>query len=250
VLSLASRRLGRDARRLGQAAVVARAAGFTRVFASLPPADAAAARPVLEREATALDGVGTVPVASRAELDAALDRAAEAAQALRENRVVVDLGPLAAATGETPEAAVEALARTLHAGLARWSGVALAVRPAAGPAGLLRLDETEWLLDALSKRGVGAWLDPVRVAAWAEAGKGPTLLDAADRLARRVAGISLHGPGPTGEGGGLPEEGAFDWGTLRGLLPARAQRVLDVGPAVPPDAVVETRRRLEEMLGF
>ena len=261
MLALSSRRVGRAARRVAAAAEVARALGFASVHAAVPPSDAEGGRAALDAFGVSLAGVSTEPVGDLGALESALARAVEAARTLREPRVVVDLGTYAAARRESREAAVDALARGLHEAYGRFGGVSLAVRPGPEAGGLLGLVETEWLLDALAGKVLGVWLDPWRAsraeAAVAAAVRGTapakapaSALDWADRLGRRASGVVLQGPGVRDGGRGLPEEGALDWSTLRGLLPARAVRVLDVGPEAGDADVVETRRRFEEAMGW
>ncbi|MCC7139033.1 MAG: hypothetical protein IT460_11480 [Planctomycetes bacterium] len=260
-LSLASGWLRDGVADLVRTAEAARALGFTGVFASRAPADAAAGRATVRALGLAVAGVQTDPVEDPAALRAALDRAAAGAATLRQALVVVDAGP-ARPRGDGPdgkharERAVERWSRALHASLSAWPGLAVAWRGSADADGLFRADETAWLLDDHADRPVGLWLDPVRAARRAPTGaagpeRGPAdgdVLAWADRFARRTMGLAVHGVG-AGGGHAPPEDGGTDWGTLLGLVPARAARVLDVGPAVPAGAVADVRRWFEETLG-
>jgi hypothetical protein len=232
VIALASARCGDRAARLTEAAEAAAAAGFTRVFASVPPRDAVAARRAIAAAGIALDGVSTGAPPRLAEVGAAIDEAARAAAELRVRLVVLDTARLAA--GSAPEADLVALARALFDAFARWSGATISLRAGggslrAGGGALLDLSATEALLSDLASKPVALFLDPARVKdplAWAE------------RAGGRTAGIALS-------------EGIdVDWGTLRGSIPSRAVRVLEVDPAVTPVEVVAARRRFEESLKF
>jgi hypothetical protein len=234
VLALSSDRLGVErADLLARAAEVAGRLGFRAVHAARPPRDAARARPALERRGLALHGVAAPPLEGIAAVAGAAARASEAAAALRTRVAVLDGGDLAVPAGRSVEAEVEALARAMHGALAAAPGATIALRPA-GPAGrLCGFRECGWLLDALASKAFGLWLDPVRAAA------GPVAaLDWADRYASRTVGIALHAA-----------HGA-DWGTLRGLVPSRALRVLYADPTASDEEVVDARRRFEEALGW
>jgi hypothetical protein len=239
VIALASRRLGDRADRLEVAAAEALAAGFSHVFASVPAADPAAARRAIAALGISLDGVSTPPVADLRAVGPAIDAAAQAASVLKVRLVVLDAGPLP--RGSVPEADLETLARALFDATRRWAGASIAVRPGAGAKALLKLPETEALLSDLDSKPVGLFLDPARAdtpPAWAE------------RLGRKTMGVTLFASDEDGPGQGLLAGTAIDWSTLRGMLPARAVRVLDVGPFVPPETLEQARRRFEESLKF
>lgn len=230
MIALASARLGPRADRLDEAAGEALAAGFRRVFASVPPTDDAAARRAIGTLGIALDGVSTAPVATLEEVGRAVDAAARAAALLRTRLVVLDAAALPA--GAAPEAALERLSRALFDATRRHAGAVIAVRASGGEGRLLDLGAFEALLSDLAKSAVAVVLDPARTAdaaAWAE------------RLGRRTAGVVLALVGPDGDGG-------VDWGTLRGSLPSRAVRVLEAPPTASAGDVVAARRRFEESL--
>jgi hypothetical protein len=264
MLALSSGRRGAEgAGELSGAAEEAAALGFRAVFAARPPSDAARARTTMERVGVTLAGVAAEPLESVGGVRAACARAAAAAAAARTRTLVVDAGELAVPAGRTAEGEVEALARGFFEALREASGATIAVRGAGRAGRLLGLVETEWLLGALAEKAFGVWFDPVRamrrareeavargggdagaVAAW-----GKAALDAAERLGPRTVGVAVHGAGD-GAGHAHPEDGGPDWGTLRGLLPSRAIRVLDVGPALSDAEVLDVRRRFEETLGW
>jgi hypothetical protein len=230
--------------RLAPAVAAASRAGFRALHASRAPADAAKAKAAADAAGVRLTGVDADP---GLDVSRALPAAIAAAAALRAPLVVLD-SPRAPADGSREEA-VEVLARLLHATFSREPGLAVAVRHAGGGApGLLGIEEAEWLLSALGKRPAGLWLDPWRAASAKEA-RAPSALDWADRLGRRVLGLSLRGaPGPRGPD--LPPEGLLDWRALREAVPAGAPRVLEVGPHVSERQVSEARRRFEESLRY
>lgn len=240
MLALASRRLGDRTGRLAEAVPAAKALGFSRVFASVPPEDAADAKAVLSRLGVTVGAVASPPLAVPAGAAEAVARAANPAAILRARLVVVDAGGLAVAPFPSAEAAVEALARALFGALSAWPGLTLAVRHAGGEGRLLGASETEWLLDALAKKPFGLFLDPARA-------KDP--LDWAERFGPRTLGVALPLPGD-GTGRDRPEGEKAFWSTLRDLVPARAERVLDAGPDAPREAVLDARRFFEESVGW
>jgi hypothetical protein len=224
---------------LAPAVAAAARAGFRAVHASRAGSDAAKARG--EAEATGLPWTG-VDADAALDLARALPPALACAAGLRARVVVVD-SPQAPARG-TREEAVDGLARTLHATLSREPGLAIGVRHAAAPSGLLGFEEIGWLLSALRRQAVGAWLDPWRARVAADP-RARTALDWADRLGSRVVGLTLRGDaGPRGPD--LPPEGLVDWRALREAVPASAPRVLEVGPHVPASDLAEARRRWEQ----
>jgi hypothetical protein len=268
MLALSSGRRGEgSAADLSGAAEDAAALGFRAVFAARPPADAARARGTMERVGVTLAGVAAEPLEAASGVRAACARAAAGAASARTRVVVVDAGDLGVPAGRTAEGEVEALARGLFEALREASGATIAVRGAGRAGRLLGLVECEWLLEALSGKAFGVWFDPVRVMRRAReeaevaregggggGGGGPATwgkaaLDAAERLAARTVGVAVHGLGD-GAGHAHPEDGGPDWGTLRGLLPSRAVRVLDVGPRLSDAEVRDVRRRFEETLGW
>ncbi len=244
----------RGARPLLPAAEAAHAMGFSAVYASAPPSDGARARPVLARLGVSVGGGGAAAAAGRHARAAAIARAAEGASSVKARAVAVEAGSLPpGATAAAREAAAEALVRALHAALLRWPGLALGMRNGAAPSPCLAFRETEWVLDALRGKPFGLWFDPTRALLCERAERGPTPAAWAERYGSRTVGIFLHGLG-RGPGGGSgharPEDDGPDWGTLRGQVPSRATRVLDVGPRVPRDEVVDARRHFEEVLGW
>jgi len=247
MLALASRWLRDGAGSIGAAATAARSLGFASVFASEPPTDAAKGKGALDALGLSLAGVGAAPVAAAGEVRGAIDRAAAAASALRRPLVVLDLGDAIARKGEAAEEAVEHFARALFESMRAFSGLAVAVRPAGISSRLFGLRETEWLLDALDRLPIGVLLDPARALSIEREGKGPAPVVWADRLASKTLGVALHGLGSAG-GHAHPEGVGSSLGPLPDLLPSRAVRVLDVGPAVPAEDVVDARRKFEEVL--
>jgi hypothetical protein len=246
-LALASGWLRDGADSMARAAEAARGMGFTQVFASKPPRDAATGKASLDALGLSLAAVATDPVADLGGLRVSIDRAAQAAAALKRPLVVVDLGGVTAGFGETREVAVDRWARSLFDAMRAWSGLAIAVRPGADGGRLFLFPETEWLLDDLVGLPIGLWLDPSRALALQRSAGGPAPVAWADRFAARTLGVAIYGLG-TGGGHARPEDDGPAWGTLRDLLPARAARVLDVGPAVPVADVIDARRRFEEEL--
>jgi sugar phosphate isomerase/epimerase len=239
--------------RLAEAARLAHGMGFRAVYAARPPADVKEAREVLEGLDVTLAAVGTDRVHDATAIPAAVERAAEAASALRRPLVALDLFDLVAGPRESADAAVVRLCRVLHETLSAWPGLGIAVRATGRKDLLVGWREAEWLLDDLSGKAVGLWFDPVRALALERAGAGPAPLDWAARHGRRVLGVTLArgSTGGPGDGGHAPPEAVgLDWGTLRDLVPSRAARVLDVGPSVPAPDVVDARRYLEEVLGW
>lgn len=247
-LALASRWLRDGADTLQPAAEAARALGFREVFASKPPRDAARAKGLLASLGLGCAGVAADATAAPPALAGAIDRAAEPAAVLRRPLVVVDLGDAVPAANETVERAVERWARALHAAFGAWAGLAIAIRPSGRKDGIFGLEPTGWLLDDLSSRPVGLFLDPVRALDLERAGAGPGPLAWGDRFGARVLGLAVHGRGPDGKGHARPEDDGPDWGTLLGLVPSRAVRVLDVGPDLSAEEVTDARRHFEEVL--
>jgi hypothetical protein len=248
MLALASRWIRDGADTLSPAAEAARSMGFTQTFASRPPRDAARAKGLLASLGVTVGGVAADPTDAPPAFAGAIDRAAEVAAVLRRPFVVADLGDAVAAAHETVERAVERWSRVLHAAVSAWSGLSIAIRPTGRKDGLFGLEQTAWLLDDLSSRPVGLFLDPVRAMDRELAGAGPTVLAWADRFAARTLGIAVHGRGPDGKGHARPEDDGPDWGTLFDLVPSQALRVLDVGPDVAAEEVIDARRHLEEVL--
>jgi hypothetical protein len=253
-LALASRRL-KDPSALASAGEAARRMGFAQVFASAVPRDAARAKDALKPLGVTVAGVASAAVEDAREVRGAVAAAARAAAELARPLVVVDLGPARRPATESPDgeravaATVESFVRELHAALSTWAPLAIALRVDPRDGALVRARETEWLLDALRGRAAGLWLDPARVlrAQGNGGAEGPVAF--ADRFASRTLGVTIAGAGD--DGGGLLEgDGGIDWGTLRQVLPGRVVRVLDVGPLVPEEEVVDARRRFEETLGW
>jgi hypothetical protein len=208
--------------------------GFRAVHAARPPVAVPAARRAIEERGLSLEGVAAPPLPRVPAVADAARRAAEAAAALGTRVLVLDGGDLSVPEGRPAEPEVDALARALFGALAEVSGAAIALRHSGRAGALLGPRECSWLLDALKGKAFGLWFDPARAAA---SGALP-VLDWADRFGARTVGIVLDG-----------DEGT-DWGTLRGLVPSRAVRVLHAGPEVSDPEVVDLRRRFEEKLGW
>lgn len=233
-------------------AALAREAGIPQLVLDDPPAVAAQWREPLK-------AAGVSVVALRLAQQGAPGEAALAlAGALRVERVVVGGGSLATPPGLTVEAGaaareaqrlrvrerqVEALARALHAPVG--AGVPLAVRHAQVASDLLRLEEVGWLLDALPR--LTLWLDPARLLAASREGWEAGPLAWADRLAGRVAGVSVHGLGSDGRGHAHPEDDGPPWGTLASTLPRRVPWALDLSSRLEARDVAEARRFLEAL---
>lgn len=247
-LALASRWLRVGADTLTPAAEAARSLGFHEVFASSPPRDAARAKGLLAALGLGFGGVAADATDAPPALGGAVGRAAEPAAVLRRPLVVVDVGDAVPAANESVERAVERWSRALHAALGAWAGLAIAVRPSGRKDGVFGFEATGWLLDDLASRPVGLFLDPVRAMDLERAGAGPGPLGWGDRFAPRVMGLAVHGRGSDGKGHARPEDGGPDWGTLLGLVPSRAVRVLDVGPGLAAEEVTDARRHFEEVL--
>jgi hypothetical protein len=191
--------------------------------------------------------VSTVAIDDLESLAAAIDRAATAAAELRGRLVVVEIGVLALARRATVETAVEALARGVHAALRRHPGLTLALATPDGPGRLLGPREVEWLLSALKGELVGLWFDGAGALRIERTEGGATAMSWADRFGARVLGLRVHGLAG-GAGHGPPEDDGPDWGTLRGLVPARAPRVLDLSPSTSAEAIEDARRYVEHVL--
>lgn len=235
-------------------AALAREAGIAQLVLDDPPAAALRWREPLK-------AAGVTVVALRLSAPGAPGEGALAlAGALRVERVVVGGGRLEAAASLTGAAApearqaqrlrvrerqVEALARSLHAPVG--AGVPLAVQHAATAHDLLRLEEVGWLLDALPR--LSLWLDPCRLLAAAREGWDPGPLAWADRLAGRVAGVSVHGLGSDGRGHAHPEDDGPPWGTLAASLPRRVPWALDLSGRLEARDVAEARRFLDAVFG-
>lgn len=233
---------------------LAREAGIAQLVLDDPPP--AAAR---WREPLRAAGVGVVAL-RLAQQGAPGEASLALASALRVERVVVGGGSLATGPGlagedgpaaraaqrlRVRERQVEALARSLHAPVG--AGVPLAVRHAAGAGDLLRLEEVGWLLDALPR--LMLWLDPARLLAASREGWEQGPLAWADRLAGRVAGVSVHGLGSDGRGHAHPEDDGPPWGTLAATLPRRVPWALDLSSRLEARDVAEARRFLESVFG-
>ncbi len=247
VVAFSTRTLRGGADRLVLGAERARALGFAAVHAATPPSDAAAARPVLEANRVALTGVSTVPVEDLESIAASIDRAATAAAELRSRLVVVEVGGLVLPRRSTVEAAVETLVRAIHAGLRRHPGLSLALATPDGPGRLLGPREVEWLLSALRGELVGLWFDGAGALRLERTEGGATAMSWADRFGSKVLGLRVHGLAG-GAGHGPPEDDGPDWGTLRGLVPARAPRVLDLAPSTSAEQIEDSRRYVEHVL--
>jgi len=246
-LSTAWVRDGAD--RLAAGAEAAHRLGFHAVHAARPPADAGTALPALKTRGIALTGVSTGPLEVATAVLELVTVAARAAARLQGALVVVESGGLRGPTRGTVEEAVEALSRALHGALRAHSGLAVALRTADGPEGLVSFRAAEWLVGDLRDLPFGLWFDPAAALRIERSPGGPRVLDWADRYGRSILGVAVHGLGD-GRGHARPEDDGPDWGTLLGLLPSRAPRVLEVGPNVPEAEVVDARRNLEEVLGW
>ena len=248
-LSLSTRVLAEGPERLGLGAERARALGFASVHAARPPKDAAKARETLVRLGLSLSSL-EAPVPERMDaIEEVMALAAAPAALLKRPLIVLDLQALVPGPRESAEGAIVRLSRILHGLYARWPGLWVAIRAAHRPGRLLGHRETEWLLSDNPGKPLGLWLDPARALALHRADAGPPPLDGADRFAARVLGVSIHGLGD-GPGHAPPLETGLDWGTLRGLLPTHAPRVLDVGPSMADGDLVDVRREFEEVLGY
>lgn len=231
-------------------AALAREAGVPHLVLDDPPAAASRWREPLQAS-------GVRVVALRLSVEGApSDTALALAGALRVERVVVGGGRLEPLPGmgaapseaereaqrlRTRERQVESLARRLHGSVS--AGAPLAVRHGATEADLLRLDEVGWLLDALPR--LMLWLDPARLLAASREGWSPGPLAWADRLAGRVAGLSVHGLGSDGRGHAHPEDDGPPWGTLASCLPRRVPWALDLSGRLDARDVGDARRFLE-----
>lgn len=235
--------------RLAAGAEAAHRLGFHAVHAARPPADAAAARGALETLGLSLSGVSTAPLEVVSALGELVAGAARAAARLRGSLVVVDSGGLRGPTRGTVETAVLDLARALHAALRAHPGLAVALRTADGPEGLVSFRVAEWLVADLRDLPFGLWFDPAAALRTERTPGGAKVLDWGDRYGRSILGVAVYGLGD-GRGHARPEDDGPDWGTLLGLLPSRAPRVLEVGPNVPETEVADARRNLEEVLGW
>ena len=248
-LALSTRWVRDGSDRLETGAEAAHGLGFRAVHAALPPIDAATALPALRARGLHLTGVSTAPLEAASSLGGLVASAAQAAARLQGTLVVVESGGLRGPTRGTLEGAVEELARALHRASRAHAGLALALRTADGPEGLVSFRVAEWLLSDLAGLPIGLWLDPAAALRIERTPGGPKVLDWGDRYGRSVLGVAVHGLGD-GRGHARPEDDGPDWGTLLGLLPSRAPRVLEVGPNVPGAEVADARRNLEEVLGW
>ena len=244
--STRSLREGRD--RLVAGAERARASGFHAIHAAAPPADAAKARVAIETNHLTLTAVSTIPIDDLSILGAAIDRAADAAAALKHRLVVVETGPLAVPRGSTVETAVGTLIRATHAALRRHPGLSLALATTDCLAGVVGARESEWIVSELRGEPVGFWFDTGGALRVERSDGGAPALAWADRFGSRVMGLAVHGLGG-GEGHARPEDEGFDWGTLRGLVPAKAPWVLELAPSTPASVIEESRRFVEHVLG-
>lgn len=248
-LALSTRWVRDGADRLATGAEAAHELGFHAVHAARPPSDAATALPALQKHGLTLTGVSTAPLEVASALGELVVGAARAAARLKGTLVVVESGGLRGPSRGTLDAAVEELSRALHAALHAHPGLAVALRTADGPEGLVSFRAAEWLLSDLRDLPFGLWFDPAS-ALWTERSPGGSrVLDWADRYGRSILGVAVHGLGD-GRGHARPEDDGPEWGTLLGLLPSRAPRVLEVGPNVPAAEVADARRNLEEVLGW
>lgn len=253
-VAFSTRTLRAGADRLAPGAEHARALGFGAIHAALPPIDVAAARIALATHRVTLTGVSTVALDDLSIVGVAIDRAAGAAAALKHRLVVVEAGPLRVPRRATVETAVGTLVRVLHAALRRHAGLSLALATADGPGGLVGARETEWIVSELRDEPLGFWFDTAgalrieRGPGGGEGGVRPQALAWADRFGARVTGLAVHGLGGQ-EGHGRPEDDGLDWGTLSGLVPASAPWVLELAPSIATDAIEESRRFLEHVLG-
>lgn len=246
-VAFSTRTLRAGADRLAEGAETARALGFAAVHAAAPPSDAGPARVALATHHVALTGVSTAPADELAVVGPAIDRAAAGAAALRHRLVVVEAGALVAPSRTSRESAVLILVRTLHAALRRHPGLTLALRTPDGPGRLVGPTESEWVLSELRAETFGFWFDATGALRVERTPGGAVALAFADRHGARILGLAVHGL----DGGaphGRPEDDAPDWGTLRGLVPAAAPRVLDLAPSTPASAIEESRRYVEHVL--
>lgn len=252
-VAFSTRTLRAGADRLVPGVERARALGFSAIHAAMPPIDAAAARGALATHRVALTGVSTAPIDDVSILGAAIDRAAAATAALKHRLVVVEAGPLRVPRRATAETAVGDLVRALHAALRRHAGLALALATADGPDGLVGARATEWIVSELRDEPLSFWFDTAgalrieRGDASLAAGGGAALAWA-DRFGSRVTGLAVHGLAGA-QRHGRPEDDGLDWGTLSGLVPRKAPWVLDLAPSTATDAVEESRRYIEHVLG-
>jgi hypothetical protein len=160
--------------------------------------------------------------------------------------VLLEIRALALPARSTPEAAVDGLVRRVHAAVRRHPGLALGIATPDGPGRLLGARELEWLLAELRDEPVSLAFDAAGALLVERSDGGTPVLATADRHGGRIGALFVHGL-EGGRGHARPEGDAPDWGTLRGLVPARAPRILDLAPTVPPAEVAESRRFVEHV---
>jgi hypothetical protein len=229
----------------------AREVGVPELVLDDPPPAAARWREPLKAQGVGVSALRTEAVGPPAQT------LVELAAALRVQRLVVRGGAfepprdLAGEAAREParlrsarERQVEALARRLHGPVG--AGVPLAVQHARAPHELLTLEGAGWLLEALPR--LMLWLDPAWALAASRQGWDAAAQDWADRLAGRVAGVSVHGLGSDGRGHAHPEDDGPPWGTLAASLPRRVPWALDLTGALSSADVREARRYLEAVL--
>jgi hypothetical protein len=139
----------------------------------------------------------------------------------------VDSKEVLALRDQVRVAAADRAARVLHAAARR--GVPIAIRNGAGVGDLLGFEETGWVLGEVAR--LALWFDPARARRLERLGAGPPAAEWADRYARRVGGVYLHGLAGNLDPHAHPEEGGIDWRTLRGSLPGTVPWVLDLSPS-------------------
>ena len=238
-LAFATRGLGAD---VTPERILARAQAFDvrSVLLSTPLPRAAEAHARLRAGGVAVCAVAAAQPADGAEFTQGLERGARCAAALKAGAVVVEGGG-AAAHGR--EAAVDRLARALHAPLAQ--GIPLVVRNAGAADALLGFEEVEWLLSELPR--LGFWFDPMRAEQRQGADAGPAVGAWLDAYDGRVGGVFVHGPGSEGSGGGHPTDDGPDWDRLAAALPWRVPWVLDLGPGLAEGDAADAVRWLRSL---
>lgn len=123
---------------------------------------------------------------------------------------------------------IEHFCRSLHTLLSEFPTIELAIEPGAGLIDLVNFESTGWILDDLSKQGLGYWHDTGRVQRREGAGlppQGKWLDTYGDRM------LGVHLQDCVGEEVELPPgSGEVDFKLISEYLPTGADRVLEIKP--------------------
>ncbi|QDU84090.1 Xylose isomerase-like TIM barrel [Planctomycetes bacterium Pla163] len=136
------------------------------------------------------------------------------------------LAPFVQEVQQEGQAQVQQLCRSLHEVMAAFPDIQFALEPGRGIDDLLGYDAMGWVLDDLSRQGLGYWHDVGRIHLRERHGL-PSQADWLDAYGSRMTGVHLQDAADHEVG--LPiGSGQVDFKQLVDAVPRRAERVVDV----------------------